>query len=132
MTLFNKEFSNKDFEVDYSTNKVLISLNGCTENYFEEDYSKILDWLGFDEVILDIEGLIDDFILNGLSAIEIKNVYNDNKYNFSIILPKVFLSKKEAVYWFTNKLNDSNYIGKYKLDNIEFIDADKLISFKKK
>lgn len=129
MTLFNKEFNNKDFELDYSTNKVLISFSGHSETNFEEEYSKILDWLGFDEVILDVEALIDDFILNGLSAIETKNVYNDNKYNFSIILPKVFSSKKEAVDWFTEKLNDSNYIGKYKLDSIEFLDADKLISF---
>ncbi len=129
MNELNKFLNIENFSVDYGTTKILIVFSSFCNNDYQEEYASILEWLNFDDVILNIEELFEEFILNGNSAIEVKNVYFNNRYDLSIILPKVFNAKENAIEWYSNIIKNSNDINKYKLDNIELIDANKFIDF---
>lgn len=130
MIIYNKELGEKDceFNKDKNTKQFLIAFFGFYNHNIYEDFQNFLVELDIKKDLKEADKLVN-FKLDGNYALEAYNVCDRRTFDVTMVLPKVFLSKQEALDWFNNKVKESDYIKKSEINEIDVLDGDKLISY---
>lgn len=131
MILYNQELGDEDcdFNLDKNTKQFLVSFFGFYRHDIRDDFNSFLKEIGIKNIIEDVEESTNDFKLNGNNALEAYNMYDRRTFDITLILPKVFSNKQDAIDWFTQKVKESEYIKKSEITEIDVLDADKLFDF---
>lgn len=128
MLIFNQELGEKDcdFNPDVETKNFLVSFFGFYSHHIADDFEKFLGELGIKKVINDTSS---SFKLNGKYALEAYDCTDRRTFDTTIIVPKTFTNKKEALEWFNQKVKDSHYMKLSEISEIDVIDGDKLFPY---
>ncbi len=134
MIIYGQDLEDKscEFSQDLNTKKFLVSFFGFYSHNIEDDFKNFLKEIGIKDTIRNVEDYKEKFQLDGINALEAYNMYDRRTFDLSLILPKVFSSKDEAIGWFKNKIKESDYMKMSEIDEINVLDADKLLIFLEK
>lgn len=130
MIVYNEELGDKDCELntDKNTKKFLIAFFGFYNHNISEDFENFLIELDIKKNLKE-EGKLIKFKLDSNYALEAYNICDRRTFDVTMILPKVFENKQEALNWFNSKVKQSDYIKKSEISEVDVLDGDKLISY---
>lgn len=131
MLIYGKELRKEDcpFNVDKDTKQFLISFFGFYNHNISNDFNQFLKELEIKKSTGYMGNEPESFKLNGDYGFEAYDCSDRRTFDLTIVLPQVFTSKEDALDWFHNKVNNSEFINLKQICEIDVVDAEKLFLF---
>lgn len=133
MLIFDQDLESQEevceFRVTEETKSFLIAFFGFYPHHAVKRFESFILETGIVDMSNHGDVSMEEFVLDGKFGIQVHDQCDRRTFDPTIVLPKLFKSKTEAINWFKEILKKSAHFSEKEISVFDVIDGDKLVSY---